>query len=436
MNTTESTTRPGRGELEKMLSDARDRHAAFRDAGLALDLTRGKPAADQLDLANALDGILDGDFRAEDGTDVRNYGGLLGLPEARRLGAELLAITPEQVIAGGNSSLTLMYLLLETAHLFGLGGRQAWREEAQAAGRPVVVLCPVPGYDRHFAVCESLGIELRTIPIGDEGPDMDAAEAAVAADPLVKGIWCVPKYSNPTGCVYSDAVVERLAALPAHAGEGFLVLWDNAYAVHDLDAEPPRLASLMAAAERAGTADGIAMFASTSKITWAGGGIAFAGFSRANLDSFQARLGNLMIGPDKVNQLRHARLIPDLATLHAHMSAQADIIRPKFEAVESALQAGFGNTTLLRWTRPRGGYFVSVDTHPGIATEVVRLAGEAGVKLTPAGATFPYGQDPQDRNIRIAPTFPPLQDVRSAMEVFVNAVRLATAKKLLEEDSL
>lgn len=435
MNTSETVDGLGRGELERLLRDARDRHAAFRAAGLALDLTRGKPATAQLDLSDALDGILGGDFRAEDGTDTRNYGGLLGLPEARKLGGELLGVPAANVLAGGNSSLTLMYLLVETAHLFGLAGHRAWQEEAREAGRPITFLCPAPGYDRHFTICESLGIEMRTVPIGDDGPDMDAVEAAVAADPLVKGIWCVPKYSNPTGCVYSDEVVARMGALPGRAGEGFLVLWDNAYAVHDLDDQPPVLADLMEAASAAGCADGVALFASTSKVTWAGAGIAFAALSKANLDGFQARLGKLMIGPDKVNQLRHARLLPDLAALRTHMRAQAELIRPKFEAVEQALQDGLGNTGLAQWTRPRGGYFVSVDTLPGVASEVVRLAGEAGVKLTPAGATFPYGRDPEDRNIRIAPTFPALDDVRSAMDVFINAVQLATASRLLQEDA-
>lgn len=425
----------GPAELERMRAEAEVRHAQFRDAALKLDLTRGKPATDQLDLADALDGILAGDFRAEDGTDTRNYGGLLGLPESRRLGALLLDVAPEQVLAGGNSSLTLMYLLVETLHLFGLGSIRAWRDEAQTLGRPVRFLCPVPGYDRHFTICESLGIEMQPVPLGDDGPDMDEVEALVAADPMIKGIWCVPKYSNPTGCVYSDATVERLARLPGRAGSGFFVFWDNAYGVHDLYADPPRLASIMALAEQAGTGHGIAQFASTSKITWAGGGVAFLALDGTNLDALQKRLGTLMIGPDKVNQLRHARLLPDLPAVHRHMQKQAGLIAPKFEAVEAALQTGLGNSGLASWTRPLGGYFVSVDTLPGVASEVVRLAAEAGVKLTPAGATFPYGRDPDDRNIRIAPTFPSLEDVRSAMDVFVNAVRLATARRLIEEAS-
>jgi DNA-binding transcriptional MocR family regulator len=271
--------------------------------------------------------------------------------------------------------------------------------------------------------------------VTDEGPDMDAVEAAVAEDPLIRGIWCVPKYSNPTGCVYSEEVVQRMAALPGRAGPGVLVLWDNAYAVHDLRDDPPVLADLMGAADALGHADSIAMFASTSKITHAGSGVGFMASGAETLAAFQQRLGTLMIGPDKVNQLRHARLLPDDEHLRAHMRRQADLVRPRFDAVEEALQQGLGNTGLASWTRPDGGYFVSVDTRPGLATEVVRLASEAGVKLTPAGATFPLGEDPEDRNIRLAPTFPPLEDVRRAMEVFINAVQLATARRLLQEES-
>ena len=418
-----------RSTLETMREEAEARQAQFRGAGLALDLTRGKPASEQLDLASDLDGILGGDYRAEDGTDTRNYGGLLGIPECRRLGAALLDLAPERVMAAGNSSLTLMYLFVETAHVFGLGAAAPWKDE----GREIGFLCPVPGYDRHFTVCESLGIRMHPIPLGEDGPDLAAAEAAVAADPGIKGIWCVPKYSNPTGITYSDAVVRRLAELPRRAGPGFRVLWDNAYAVHDLDEDPPVLASLMAAADAAGTADAMALFASTSKITFAGAGVAFLGASEATLQAFAARLGTLMIGWDKVNQLRHARRFPDLAAVRAHMRRQAAVLAPRFEAVEQALRTGLGNTGLASWTRPRGGYFVSVDTLPGLASEVVALAAEAGVKLTPAGSTWPYQREPEDRNIRLAPSFPPLADVERAMEVFVNSVRLASARRLLAD---
>ena len=418
-----------RDRLESAIADCETRHQDFVRAGLALDLTRGKPASEQLDLASHLDGALQGDYLSEDGTDTRNYGGLRGIPEARRLGALLMDMPAERVMASGNSSLTLMYLFVETAHFFGLGQAAPWR----SAGQTARILCPVPGYDRHFAICEQLGIELVPAPMNDDGPDMDTVEAAVRDDPSIRGIWCVPKYANPTGCTYADATVERMARLPKLAGEGFRVLWDNAYAVHDLEESPPKLSSLYAHAEQAGTEDSVILFASTSKITFAGAGVAFLGASEPVMKAFEDRLGALMIGPDKVNQLRHARLLPDADALHTHMRRHANILRPKFEAVQQALEAGLGDTDFATWTRPRGGYFVSVNTLPALAREVIGLAAEAGVKLTPAGATFPYGHDPEDRNIRLAPTYPPLADVERAMAVFVNCVRLASLRRKLEE---
>lgn len=420
-------------ELEQLEAECSQRHAAFCEAGLALDLTRGKPASEQLDLANHLDGALQGDYRSEDGTDTRNYGGLRGIAEARRLGSILLDAPVEQVLAGGNSSLTLMYLFVETAHLFGLGDAGPWRDDP--AGPPRI-LCPAPGYDRHFALCEQLGIEMVPVPMLDTGPDMDAVETAVRGDPRIRGIWCVPKYANPTGCVYDDATVARFAELPKLAAPGFRILWDNAYAVHDLSSQPPRLASLWQLAVEAGTDDGSVIFGSTSKISFAGAGIAFMAASDKVLNAFEKRLGALMIGPDKVNQLRHCRLFPDADAISSHMLRHAAIIRPKFEAVQDALEQGLATSGLATWTRPVGGYFVSVDTLPGTAREVIRLAAEAGVKLTPAGSTYPYGRDPEDRNIRLAPTFPPLADVRRAMEVFVNCVRLAGARTVRQRQSL
>lgn len=420
-------------DIKQLEAECAERHAAFCKAGLALDLTRGKPASDQLDLANHLDGALQGDYRSEDGTDTRNYGGLRGIAEARRLGSMLLDAPAEQVLAGGNSSLTLMYLFVETAHLFGLGDAGAWRDDP--AGPPRI-LCPVPGYDRHFALCEQLGIEMVNVPMLDTGPDMDAVEAAVRDDPRIRGIWCVPKYANPTGCVYDDATVARFAALPKLAAPGFRILWDNAYTVHDLSPQPPRLANLWELAAKAGTEDGVVIFGSTSKISFAGAGVAFMAASDAVLGAFEKRLGALMIGPDKVNQLRHCRLFPDAEAIHSHMQRHAAVIRPKFDAVQEALEQGLAGTGFATWTRPDGGYFVSVDTLPGMAREVIRLASEAGVKLTPAGSTYPYGRDPEDRNIRLAPTFPPLPDVRRAMEVFVNCVRLAGVRTIRQRQPL
>ncbi|MYE22360.1 MAG: aminotransferase class I/II-fold pyridoxal phosphate-dependent enzyme [Gammaproteobacteria bacterium] len=399
-------------------------YAALQGANLKLDLTRGKPAAAQLDLSDELDGILNGDFTAEDGTDVRNYGNLRGIPEARQLGAELLDVAPEDVMAGGNASLTLMFYVLDAAMHYGILHRP-WRD----AG-PAKAICPVPGYDRHFTLTDSFGIAPVTVPIGVEGPDMDAVERLVQDDPTVRCIWCVPKHSNPTGCTYSPEVVERIAHLPKLAAPGFLVLWDNAYAVHDFESPPVELTPILPLARAVGTADAIAMFASTSKITHAGSGVAFLGGGAGLLDALERRFSAFMIGPDKVNQLRHARLLS--GRLAEHMHCHAESVRPKFEAVQEGLEQGLGGTGLATWTRPRGGYFVSLNTEPGLAKEVVALAADAGVVLTPAGATFPGGKDPEDRNIRIAPTFATLDEVVAAIDVLALCIRLASARKSTE----
>ncbi len=393
-----------------------------------LDLTRGKPAADQLDLSAPMDHILSGDYRAADGTDVRNYGGLRGLPEARQLGAELMDCAPEQVVCWGNSSLTLMYLTVDTALRFGLWqGERAWNRHAAPK-----LLAPVPGYDRHFTLTESLDIELVNVTMTDQGPDMDQVEALVRDDASVKGIWCVPKYSNPTGCIYSDEVVERMARLPElAAADDFLVLWDNAYAVHDLEFPPARLAPLMTLAGEAGTADHVVMFGSTSKITYAGAGLGFVAATETVLTTLEQRLGTFSIGPDKVNQLRHVAFLAD--RLEEHMAAHARLIKPKFDAVEAALREELGPLDVARWTTPKGGYFVSLDTRPGLAGKVAALAAEAGLSLTPPGATFPYGRDPDDRNLRIAPTFASVDDVAVAMQILVLCVKLASAEQELEQ---
>ena len=401
---------------------------ALKGAGLALNLTRGKPSPEQLALSDPLDAAVAGDYRSEDGADVRNYGGLLGIPEARRLGAELLGVEPDAVIAGGNASLTFMYQYVLHAWLNGpLGPATAWRLEPG----PLKFLCVVPGYDRHFTITESLGFELINVRIGDGGPDMDEVEALVADDRRIKGIWCVPKYSNPTGHVYSDEVVERLARLARRAGPNFRILWDNAYVVHDFDDDPPVLANLMDRCRAAGTEDSAIMFASTSKITRAGSGVAFMAASAANLASFTKHLAAQTIGPDKLNQLRHVRFLRDAGGIRAHMRRQSAIVRPKFERVLRHLEEGLAADGPGSWSKPRGGYFLSFETPPGLAAEVVRLAGEAGVKLTPAGATFPYGRDPNDSNIRIAPTYPSLDELDRALPVFVTAVALAAARQRL-----
>ena len=400
-------------------------YAALQAEGLDLDLTRGKPAGDQLGLSAALDGALEGAYRTDDGTDTRGYGGADGITEARRLGAEWLGLAPEEVLAGGNSSLTLMYLFLLGAHRFGLDGPgNAWADDPAGAR----FLCPVPGYDRHFTICEDLGIGMVPVPMTGEGPDMDRVEALAAGDPGVRGMWCVPRYSNPTGETYSADTVRRIAALGRIAAPGFRVMWDNAYAVHHLAGGAPPPENIMAHCRAAGTEDSVVQFASTSKVTFAGAGISFFGASRRNVDWFRSRLSVMTIGPDKVNQLRHMRLLPDMDAVHAHMVRHAGLLRPKFDCVRRRLEEGLGNLGMGRWTDPAGGYFVSFWTRPGLAKETVRLASGAGVRLTPAGAAFPYGEDPEDSHIRLAPSFPPVEEVDRAMEVFVTCVKLAAVR--------
>lgn len=399
----------------------------LRGRNLHIDMTRGKPAPEQLDLAEGLLTVLEpGQCRGEDGTDYRNYGILDGIPEAKRLFAAYMEVAPDEIIVGNNGSLEMMYDALVGGILFGMpGGKGPWKNEA-----PPKFLCPVPGYDRHFYICERLGIEMVAIEMNDDGPDMDAVEAAVRDDPAVKGIWCVPKYSNPTGIVYADRTVERLATMKVAAGD-FRVIWDNAYAVHHLGDGLAAVKNLLAACKKAGHPDRVLMFGSTSKMSFPGAGVGVMASSTANIKDALVKLGTATIGPDKINQLRQVRFFRDMAGLMAHMDRQAAIIKPKFDAVEDALRRNLGGKGIATWTRPKGGYFVSVDVLDGCAADVVRLAGQAGVKLVPAGATYPYGRDPRDRNIRLAPTMPPLDEVREAMAVFCACVELAAVTKLL-----
>lgn len=402
-------------------------YKTLQEKGLALDLTRGKPSTEQLSLSNSIDGILQGVYQTESGVDTRNYGGLDGIKEARALGATMMAMPLENVLAGGNSSLTLMYQAVSIALHHGLSGEGSAWNQAQT----VKFLCPVPGYDRHFSVCEHLDIEMINVPMTAEGPDMDIVEQKLAADSSIKGIWCVPKYSNPTGVIYSEATVTRLAKIAKVAGANFRIFWDNAYAVHDLSDTAKPLANLYDACLKEGTEDSLLQFASTSKITLAGAGVAFMGASKTNLDNFKKALGFMTIGADKVNQLRHVKFFNDENALSAHMKKHAAIIKPRFASVLKHLSEAFGNNQLGQWESPEGGYFISFDTIPGIAKNVVKLAGEAGVKLTPAGATFPYKNDPEDRNIRIAPTVPSVEEVDAAMTIFTTCVKLASVRKLL-----
>lgn len=414
-------------QLQASLADLESQYARLQAAKLSLDLTRGKPSSAQLDLSNSLDGILAGNYKGADGTDSRNYGGLDGLPEAKSLFCQMLGVKPEETLIGGNASLTLMFQALNFAHNFGVRGREsAWNKEGQ-----VKFLCPVPGYDRHFSVCEELGIEMIPVNMDANGPDMDQVEALVKADASIKGIWCVPRFSNPSGIVYSADVVERIARLGQIAGANFRVMWDNAYCIHSLHDGAPELANIMDLARQNGTEDSIFLFGSTSKITFAGAGLAFMGASVENLKHFKKHLGMITIGPDKVNQLRHVKFFGDYAGLIAHMRKHAELMKPRFDAVIEHLDSGLKDSDMGSWTVPEGGYFVSFDARPGLAREIIRLADGVGVKLTPAGATFPYGKDPEDRNIRLAPSFPSLADINKAMEVFVLCVKLASVRQKL-----
>ncbi len=414
-------------QLREWEAACANEYAAFKAAGLNLDLTRGKPSADQLDLSNALDGILSGNYKDADGTDVRNYGGLDGIASAKTLFAPVLGVGTDEIIIGGSSSLTLMYQAVQFAHDHGVAGSDAWRNSGT-----VKFLAPVPGYDRHFTVCEHFGIELIPVAMDDNGPDMDQVEALLKADPQIKGIWCVPRFSNPSGIVYSADVVERIAQLAKIAGPGLRIFWDNAYVVHTLNDDAPQLANIFALAKKYGTEDSVYMFGSTSKITFAGDGVSFMAASPANLKVFKHHLGFGQIGPDKVNQLRHVKFIKDANNLAALMRQHAALLKPRFDAVLTRLQA---LTELADWTEPQGGYFISFNTRPGLAKAVVKLAAEAGVKLTPAGATFPYGNDPEDRNIRLAPSFPKVAEIAQATDVFVSCVKLASVRQELAKRS-
>ena len=419
-----------RSQLQAWLAELEEQYRGYQASRLDLDLTRGKPSVAQLELSTALDGILAGDYRLADGSDARGYGGLDGIPEARSLAAEWLGVDETQVLVGGNSSLTLMYLFMLSTHVLGLyGPDSAW---CRRSGR-VKFLCPVPGYDRHFAICEEFGIEMTPVPMTGDGPDMDVVESLVTADPGIKGIWCVPKFSNPTGAVYSEDVVRRMATLPHKAGDGFFIFWDNAYTVHEFGESALPLPNLMDACRVQRSEDRVVIFGSTSKVTFAGAGLAFMGGSVESLDAFRGHLSVATIGPDKVNQLRHLRFLPDMGAVRDLMRRHAAILRPKFECVQRRLRDGLAGRGMGEWTDPAGGYFVSFDALPGLAESIISRAAQAGVKLTPAGAAFPYGRDPEDRNIRLAPSYPSVDDVDRAMQVFVCCVQMCSAKRRLRE---
>ena len=408
-------------ELRALSQEASKRYDEMKRTPASLDLTRGKPAPEQLDLSNDLLGILGPkDYRAADGTDCRNYGGLEGLPEMRSLFGELLGTKADQVFVADNSSLFLMYHTLAQSMLHGVvDGSGPW------AGQRPRFLCPSPGYDRHFSICEDLGIEMTSVPMTSSGPDMEVVEREAASDPRVKGLWIVPKYGNPTGVTLSPAVVRALARMKTAAAD-FRVMWDNAYAVHDLGDAPDVLESPMGEAEGAGHKNRFWLYTSLSKVTFAGAGVAAMASSPENVGWMRKHHANVTIGPDKLNQLRHARFLPSADAVRGHMRKHAAILRPKFDVVQRVLEAELGRFELATWTRPRGGYFVSLDTRAGCAAKVVKLAADAGVKLTPAGSAYPYRKDPADRNIRIAPSFPSLGDLERAMKVLAVAILCAS----------
>jgi DNA-binding transcriptional MocR family regulator len=408
-------------QISRRRQELLTRYREFQERKIALDMTRGKPCPEQLALSEGLlDALTRRDFKASDGSDCRNYGGIDGLPEAKVLFAEYMGVTPDEILIGGNSSLSMMHDAMAWAWLFGTTS-----ESAPWARQPSVkFLCPSPGYDRHFSICEHFGIKMLPVQLRGDGPDMDAVEALASADAGVKGIWCVPKYSNPTGEVYSDEVVERLARMPAQAPD-FRIFWDNAYAYHHLGEGPARVADILRACRMAGHPDRVLLFGSTSKISFAGSGIAFMAGNRANMSWAKRHLGFQTIGPDKLNQLRHVVFFKTMAGIESHMQRHAAILRPKFNAVQEVLDRELGGRGIAEWTRPTGGYFVSIHTRNGCARRVEQLAADAGVKLTPAGSTYPYKKDPCDRNLRIAPSFPSVEDIRSAMEVLAVSLELA-----------
>ena len=418
---------------EELLSLKKDLDQRYKEAcakGLKLNMARGLPSEEQLDMEADFFNTLfpDSNFFSEAGIDCRNYGELVGIHEARKLMADMMEISPEEVIVFGNSSLNVMYDTVARSMIHGVCGSTPWCKLDK-----VKFLCPVPGYDRHFAITEQFGIEMINIPMTPNGPDMDMVEEYVNNDPAVKGIWCVPKYSNPQGITYSDETVRRFAALTP-AAEDFRIYWDNAYTIHHLfNGKEDQLLEILDECKKAGHPDMVFKFCSTSKVTFPGSGIAALGTSEKNLEFVKKIITIQTIGHDKLNQLRHVRYFKDIEGMKKHMRKHADIIRPKFNLVLEVLDKELSELEIGEWTRPNGGYFVSFESMEGCAKTIVGMCKEAGVTLTGAGATYPYKKDPKDSNIRIAPTFPPIEDLAKALEIFVLCVKLASVNKLLDD---
>ncbi len=416
-------------ELLQIREELQAAYEAFKKRGLKLDMSRGKPSAEQLDLSMGMMCVLDNftDLKCEDGIDCRNYGVVDGIPEAKRLLGELIEVPADHIIIYGNSSLNVMFDVVSHAYTHGVMGMTPWCKLDK-----VKFLCPVPGYDRHFAITEYFGIEMINVPMTPEGPDMDLVEELVSSDEAVKGIWCVPKYSNPQGYTYSDETVRRFANLKP-AAKDFRIFWDNAYNVHHLYEEKQDvILELLHECEKAGNPDMVYKFSSTSKISFPGSGVAAISASKANLEDLRRQLKIQTIGHDKVNQLRHVRYFKSIAGIEKQMKKHADIMRPKFEAVLDMLEKELGGLEIGTWTKPHGGYFISFDALEGCAKAIVAKAKEAGVVMTGAGATYPYGKDPHDSNIRIAPSYPPIEELVQATELFVLCVKLVSVEKILQ----
>lgn len=413
-------------ELESEYNAVLKNYEEYRALGLGLDMSRGKPGSDQMDVSRELFHQIDDTtgYKSRSGTDCRNYGGLDGLDELKELFGEMLGAPAKQVIVAGNSSLNLMFDFITQAMTKGINGGKPWMTEEK-----IKFLCPVPGYDRHFAITEYYGFEMINIRCDENGPDMDEVERIAASDPAVKGIWCVPKYANPLGIVYSDEVVRRLAGMKT-AAQDFIIMWDNAYIVHYIKDEIAPLLNIYDECNKAGNPNRVVMFTSTSKITFPGAGLAAMAAAPGLLAEIKHRMSYQTIGPDKLNQLRHARMFKSVDSIREHMARHAEILRPKFAAVLSAFEKNLAGLGIAEWTDPSGGYFINLDVMDGCAARVAQLCKEAGLVLTGAGATYPYGKDPDDKNLRIAPTFPSAADLEQASDLLCVAVKLACLEKL------
>ncbi|MDY6016443.1 MAG: aminotransferase class I/II-fold pyridoxal phosphate-dependent enzyme [Oscillospiraceae bacterium] len=411
-------------QLSERLAVLKEEYNSFKALNLKLDMSRGKPSSDQLELSNAmLSPELLGNFKSENGLDVRNYGVLDGVPECKKIFSEILEVEPENIIIFGNASLNIMYDYIAQCMIFGAGA-ESWIKQGE-----IKFLCPVPGYDRHFAILEHFGIKMINIPTDENGPDMDMIEELVK-DEKVKGAFCVPMYSNPTGITYSDEVVRRFAALKP-AAKDFRVIWDNAYCVHHINEKHDSLLNIFEACKEYGTEDNFIEVTSTSKITFPGAGVSALAASKANIADIKKRMTIQTIGHDKINQLRHAAFLKDKAGVEAHMLRHAEVLKPKFDAVLSAFEKNLAGKGVAEWTSPNGGYFISLDVNKGCAKRTAALCKEAGVTLTGAGATYPYGIDPDDRNIRIAPTFPSRDELCKAVEILCLCVEISAIEKIL-----